>query len=289
MAKTISEAFDKFHGWLTPAEGETQAAKNHRASLEKCLKDNFGLLRFFLSGSFGNGTSIKGYSDVDRFASIPETNLWKSSSYSLRIIRDQLNTTYHSTNVRVDDPAVVCPFGTDAKESTDIVPCYYYEKVNGHSVYKISDTNDGWMKASPEMHNAYVRQENNRLSGKLKPLIRFIKSWNFYRNARISSFYLELRVTKLMESETSIVYSIDIKNILKWLYDNNLPAIQDPMGISGLISPCKTFAQKQDAISKLGTAKGRAEKAREFEEADKIDKAFEQWDLLYNGKFPAYY
>jgi Second Messenger Oligonucleotide or Dinucleotide Synthetase domain len=289
MAKTVSEAFDKFHGWLTPTDGETQAAKSHRASIEKCLKDNFGLLRFFLSGSFGNGTSIKGYSDVDRFASIPASNLWKSSTYSLRMIRNQLNTTFYSTNIRVDDPAIVCPFGTNAMESTDVVPCYYYEKIKGFSVYKISDTNEGWMKASPEMHNAFVRQENKRLKGKLKPLIRFIKAWNFYRNAKISSFYLELRITKLMESEDTIVYSVDIKNILKWLYDNNLPAIQDPMGISGLILPCKTSTHKLDAISKLDTAKKRAERAREFEAAEKIEKAFEQWNLLYNENFPAYY
>jgi hypothetical protein len=71
-----------------------------------------------LSVSFRDGTSIKGFSDVDRFASIPSTSLYNSSAYSLKKIRNQLNTTFHSTNVRVGDPAIVCPFETKASEPT---------------------------------------------------------------------------------------------------------------------------------------------------------------------------
>ena len=56
-----------------------------------------------------------------------------------------------------------------------------------------------------------VAAENNRLRKKLKPLIRFVKTWKYYCNVPISSFYLELRVTKWMESEDTIVYDIDLK------------------------------------------------------------------------------
>lgn len=75
MAKTVDEGFRIFHGWLTPTVTETATAKNHRASIEGCLKSNFDISRFFRTGSFGNGTSIRGYSDVDYFASIPNKHL----------------------------------------------------------------------------------------------------------------------------------------------------------------------------------------------------------------------
>jgi len=289
MSRTIDEGFKDFLSKLTPSTAETTAARKHRASIESCLKTNFKLTRFFRTGSFGNGTSIRGYSDVDYFASIPSTNLWKSSKYSLTQVRNQLNTTFHSTNVRVDDPAVVCPFGTNARETTEIVPCYYKKQKNGFNVYGISNTNDSWMESSPEIHNDYIKKQDVRLSGKLRPLIRFIKAWKFYRNVNISSFYLELRIAKLMEKETVIVYTVDIKNIIRWLYDNDLPAIQDPMGVSGYIYPCKTDNQKNDTISKLKTAVSRAENARSCESNGNIKDAFYYWNLFYNNQFPSYY
>ena len=57
----------------------------------------------------------------------------------------------------------------------------------GFNVYGMSDTNDSWMESSPELHNDYIRTQDKRLSGKLKPLIRFIKALKFYRNIKIIS------------------------------------------------------------------------------------------------------
>lgn len=289
MPRTINEGFDDFHSKLTASGSETTSAANHRDSIERCLKNNFELKRFFRTGSFGNGTSIRTYSDVDYFAVIPPQNLWNSSKYSLTQIRNQLNTTFHSTNVRVDDPAIVCPFGSDARETHEIVPCYFVKDENGFPIYNISDTGDNWMKASPELHNYYIKSENERLNGKLKPLIRFVKAWKYYKSVNISSFYLELRIAKLMEKETTIVYLIDLSNVLTWLEENELPSIQDPMGISGLVSPCKTTIQKADSISKLSTAASRARKAKELETKGEIKDAFYYLNLLFDDKFPSYY
>jgi len=145
------------------------------------------------------------------------------------------------------------------------------------------------MRSSPDAHNAYVLRHHQRLAQKVKPLVRFMKAWKFFRQVPISSFYLELRVTKYAEAESSIVYSIDVKRILRWLYDIDLAAMQDPMGISGYIQPCASAAQLADAKSKLLTAMVRAEKAREAEDAGKISDAFYWWRLLYGDQFPSYY
>ena len=290
MPRTVDEGFRDFLKKLTPLEGESEAAKNHRASIEACLKNNFGLRRFFRSGSFGNGTSISGYSDVDYFASIPSANLYKSSNYSLRKVRDALANRFPNTGVRVSCPAITVPFGIAGKEATEVVPAYYIKKDNnGYYIYGIPNCRDGWMRSSPDAHNAYVRYYNGKLGNKLKPLIRFIKAWKYFRNVPISSFYLELRVTRYAQNESSIIYSIDIVRILRQLYNANLAAMQDPMGISGLIAPCATENLRTDALSKLSTALTRAVKARTAEEEGKINDAFYWWNLLYDGKFPGYY
>jgi hypothetical protein len=152
----------------------------------------------------------------------------------------------------------------------------------------MADGKNGWMKSSPDAHNAYVTHHDKKLGNKVKPLVRFLKDWKLFRNVPISSFYLELRVASYASKESSIVYSIDVKKILKILWDKNLAAIQDPMGVSGYIYACSTDAQKADALSKLKRALARAENARTAESEKKIRDAFYWWDQVFAGKFPAY-
>ena len=106
------------------------------------------------------------------------------------------------------------------------------------------------MRSSPDAHNAYVRKGDGDLGNKVKPLIRFIKAWKYYQNVPISSFYLELRVAKYAEGESSIIYDMDVKRVFSHLDSIDLANMQDPMGISGSISPCATQAQLDDAKSK---------------------------------------
>lgn len=289
MARTIDEGFRDFLAKLTPSGTESEAAKSHRASIAARLKNDFGLQRFVRIGSFGNGTSISGYSDVDYLAALPTDQLTSGSNYSLQKVRKALDDRFPNTGVRVSCPAVVCPFGTAAAETTEIVPADYVKESDGHSVYDIADCAGGWMKASPDAHNDYVRTIDSKLGNKVKPLIRFIKAWKYCRSVPISSFYLELRVAKYASEESSIIYDIDVKRVLCQLRDCGLAAMQDPMGVSGYISACKTEALKTDALSMLNTAATRAEKARDAASRDDISSAFDWWRLLYNDWFPTYY
>jgi len=145
------------------------------------------------------------------------------------------------------------------------------------------------MNASPDAHNAYVQWIDNKLGGKVKPLIRFIKAWKYFRDVPISSFYLELRVAKFASEEESILFEYDVRSVLRLLWDGQLARMQDPMGVSGYISPCKTEAARADALSKLSTALTRANKAREASDAGNIQDAFYWWRLLYNDQFPTYH
>ena len=289
--RTVAQGFTDFLRTLTPTTRESQAAKNHRASIKTCLESNFNMTRFFRTGSFGNGTSISGHSDVDYFAEVPTSKLKANSTSTLREVRDALDKRFPNTGVRVNCPAVVIPFGTDAKESTEVTPADYIRDTeeDGYRVYEIPDCSDGWMLSSPSAHNAYVRKVNEDLNDKVKPLIRFIKAWKYYRNVPISSFYLELRVAKYAEGESSIVYDIDVKGVFSHLDSIDLVRMQDPMGISGYISPCSTQTQLDDAKSKLATALTRAQKARDAEARGDTKDAFCWWNLLYNEQFPSYY
>ncbi|PSB84361.1 nucleotidyltransferase [Photobacterium damselae subsp. damselae] len=288
MPRTIEEGFRDFAGKLTPTATETNLVKSHRASIETTLKKNFQMTNFFRSGSFGNGTSISGYSDVDYFAVIPTNNLKENSSNSLCDIKDILATRFSNTRVRVSSPTVLVPFGSLKSESTEIVVADNVDIIKGYDVYEIADGKGGWIRSSPKAHNDYVRTVDKKHGGKVKKLIRFIKAWKYYNSVPISSFYLELQVTKFCNEEPSIIYLMDLKSILNKLLSNNLASLRDPVGISGLIAPCSSDSNYKDALSKLKTAVNRATKAYMAESENNTKDAFYWLNMLYNNRFTNY-
>jgi hypothetical protein len=290
MALTVSQGFDTFLTRLAPLTSEHDKAKSHKDSVKGCMENNFKCYDFFETGSFGGGTGIRHHSDTDYFAVCPNDEVWTDSGYTLRKVRDALQNTFPRTpEIGVNTPAVKIPFGQYASETLELTPATFNglveTPVGSKPSYNIPDFNDGWMKSSPLAHNAYVKREHDRLNSKVKPLIQLIKAWKYYQNVPISSFYLELRVTKYAEGETSIIYDIDVYRVFSHLENIALANLQDPMGISGYVKACKTDAQKETATSKLATAASRSKKA--YENREKPDDAFYWWNLLYNDLFPA--
>lgn len=290
MPRTLDEGFRGLLSKLTPSEVESANAQSHRTSIEQCLRNNYTVKRFFRTGSFGNGTSVYSYSDVDYFVSIATADLSNDSDYVLQKMRGILGNRFPFTNVSVRCPAVRVPFGNGGADAHEIVPAHSRGKnSNGYEVFQIPNCRGKWMDTSPEAHNASVLCQNQRLGSKVKPLIRFVKAWKFFNSVPISSFYLEMRAAKYAEGEKSILYAMDLRRIFAYLDDNSLPGIQDPTGIAGYIYPCATDAKFAEARSKISTARTRADKAREAEDAGKISDAFYWWDMFFNGRFPGYY
>ncbi|MDN4063749.1 SMODS domain-containing nucleotidyltransferase [Ralstonia solanacearum] len=289
VPRTIEQGFNDFLVNLRATAAETAATVSHRASIKACLENNFGLKRFTRIGSFGNGTNVSGYSDVDYLACLPTTSLKQSSTYSLRLVKEALENRFPSTGVVVRCPTVVCPFGQYKSQHTEVVVADYVKEQNGYKVYEIANGNDGWMQICPDAHNAYVEHVDGKHGGKVRQLIRLIKAWKFYQNVPIKSFYLEMKVAKYASNEQAIIHHLDVKYFLDRLNNEGLSAMQDPMGIAGYIYPCNSDVQKIDALSKLNTAATRANKAEAARALGNIKEAFDWWRLLYNDKFPTYY
>ena len=288
MVRTVNEAFGIFLGWLTPTSTESQSATSHRASIDACLRSNFGSVRLFRSGSYGHHTSVSGCSDVDYFAVFPRSQLTANSTSTLVKVKNALDARFPNTGVNISNPAVTVPFGNTVSERHEIIPADYVEDVGKYGVYDISDRQGGWMRASPLAHNDYVNYQQVRLGNKVKPLIRFLKKWNYEKSVGIRSFYMELRTTEYVSNETVIIYRLDVLRALKHLKTKQLAAMQDPKQISGYVYPC-TEAVKTSALSKLDTAVSRANNACNAETSGNIEEAFYYWNLLFGGTFPSYY
>lgn len=224
---------------------------------------------------------------MDYMAVLPAAILHSNSTTDLESVKYALAQRFPNTNVSIRNPAVVVGFGTEAGERHEITLGYFIETVGGSNVYGISNRAGGWMKTSPNAHGKWVDGINDKLDKKLKPLIRFMKLWNFMRTGGIRSFYLELRTGEYASEEPAIVYSIDFLRMLRRLRAKGLAMMQDPIGISGYVYPCSDTV-KIEALSRIDTAIARAEKAGEAEDRGDMALAFEYWRLIFNDYFPKY-
>lgn len=288
MTKDVHEAFSMLLSWIVPSETETTKAASHRASIKACLESNFGMTNFFRAGSFGHGTSVRGYSDVDYFAVIPTANLKMDSAATLRAVKEALAARFSLTDVYVDSPAVAVQFGNEKWEKHEITPVDFVKSERGFSVYDMPNRYGGWMHSSPLALNAHTNVCNDRLAKKAKQLIRLVKLWNYNNNVGIRSIYIEMRVVEYLASESTILYPIDVRNALRHMQKKELAAMHDPLGLGAKIFPCSD-AVKSGALSKLNSAVVRADKAEEARNNGQMADAFGWWDRVFNGGFPAYY
>jgi hypothetical protein len=287
MAKTPEQGFEELLGRLTPSTTETNAAASHRASIEACLRSNHGMTAFFRSGSYGFGTSVSGYSDVDYFSVFPVSRLYKSSTDSLNAIANSLQSRFPLSGVRVDAPAVLTPFGSSRSECHEIIPVYESgSTAAGRRLYGMPDRGGGWMTSSPDAGAAWVNSADAKLSGKVKPLIRLAKAWKYYNNVPIRSFYLELRTVQFALTQTAILYRYDIRSLFDSM-STSLPAIAEPE-TGNIVYVC--YKHELTAVqTSIRTALGWANNARSDEDAGRIQQAFNSWDRVFVGQFPAYY
>lgn len=290
MAITIDSGFNQFLAALRFSQRDTLFTASHRASIKAKLEQACGITAFFRSGSFGNGTHVAPYSDVDYFAVIPSTRRAFSSSETLSHVARALRERYPLTvGIRVNGPAVRVPFGLGGAQNTEIVPVVQTGQTRlGFRQFDIPDGGGRWMFSSPESHNEYVRNIDEKKMGRVKPLIRFLKAWKYARGVPVRSFYLEAWTAAYASHEPAIVWSIDIAQVLERMLAQGLVDVVDPRFNDQIICPCNTEAQRQEALIKLRRAAQWARQAVDHEHLGYVHTAFERWNMMFNGTFPDY-
>jgi hypothetical protein len=290
MAKTVNEAFDVYLSRLVPTDAERSNASTHRTAIEAKLEAKFGLYRMFESGSWKHGTGVRGKSDVDYFISLKSAKPMYGST-ALTVVRDAMLERFPNTYIHASRPAVVLEFG-GGYERVELIPAYPNLTLASNDMrYQIPGVTSEWMESTPEAHLKYVNESNGLVAVKngTKALARLAKAWKFHCNVPISSFYLEMRAAQYMRGQSSVIYPLDVSYFFNSLQRSQLASMNDPTGSTGRINACSSDANLRDALSKLDSAVTRATKALASDTAGKTTDAFEWWDLVFGGTFPAYY
>ncbi len=282
---SLQNVFEDFNSSLIPTELEKEKAATNKSYVLQRLASDFGTTELLSSGSYGHGTNVRGYSDIDYFAVTPGANLKKNSYTSLGDFKASLQKTFAQTTIGIRDPAVSVQFSTYGLSKHEIIPAFHVESKDGYRVFGISDRESGWMRSTPTGHGNWVTQQNTRLNGRLKKLIRILKAWNYFKSAGIRSFYLEMRATERMLKESIIFYSIDLLSVFRYFRAIELADMNDPIGTGSRIAAC-SIAQKATSLSRIETAIRIAEAARKFESDGRITEAYNQWNQLFDFKLP---
>jgi predicted nucleotidyltransferase len=283
----ISSVFDRLILSIQPTPLELRNIDACEEQLKSVLRLNLDTVKFLVMGSHSRGTAIKN-SDLDLLQVVRKKELqWGGSLVSsdtlLANVRKALES-YARPEVRRDFVALVIQYKSGVK--IDLVPGYYLRPgVDNMPVYQIPDGAGGWRETSPEAHNAYIKNQDEKTLGKLKKTVQIIKYWRQCRASfvRLDSFHLELYLAQSRICEGYKSISSCVAESIAALSMREARALRDPIGVSGLISASSTTSQKLSVAASLSTSADHARKGIVAEASGNSLEAKRQWDIVFNG------
>jgi hypothetical protein len=249
----VDLTLDMYAGMLVPSPLDRSTVSARRRDLEAPLRCSpLAVSRMIESGSWSHGTGVAGHADNDLMAVASSARPDLPSS-ALSVAKTAL--AWSSAGIRgvaVSNPVVAVEFWTPP--NFEVAPCWFEKAVRGFDVFWIGGRGDEWVLSAPQAHLAYVNEQNDRLSKKVKPLVRLLKAWKYHTGAPVSSFYLEMKAAQCMASENAVVLDIDLRNVIVTIIDHEARAMNDPQGIVGRIPACGSEEKRQRTLRLLREA-----------------------------------
>ncbi|MEK3794780.1 nucleotidyltransferase domain-containing protein [Paenibacillus sp. FSL R7-0204] len=154
-------------------------------------------------GSYGRGTAIKGFSDVDMLMVLPydtyaKFNAYRSNGQSalLQQVKLAVKNTYPLTDVGGDGQVVVVNFSDGTR--FEIVPAF----LNKNETYTYPDSNDGgqWRICNPVAEIFAINEYNKKYNKKVEHLVRMMKAWKVRYDVPITGMLLETLAMQFMDN-----------------------------------------------------------------------------------------
>lgn len=294
--RTVADGFARLLERVQPLDSEVNALKAHRSTIEQGLRAEFGNFnRLTVIGSHTRGSAIKVVSDVDYLAVVGRADVTRggelvSPDTTLGRVKSALQRRFPFTDIRIDGPAVVVGFG-QGKGAVDVVPGFWHgtTAIDGYPRFAIPDGLGEWQLTSPQRHGKFIDEANEQSRFKLSRVSQLLKVWKYARSSKVPclGFHLEL----LLASEEICVgpksYGDCLLEAFAILRDRRGRDLNDPLGVSTRIPIVYTNAQARTFLDHVNYATDHAALALVAETEGDIAEAYREWNLVFNGAFPA--
>lgn len=289
MATTTAKAFDDFNDAIKPSKATKDKVSDRRDVVVDVLKAAFPFTSDIsyqssrIIGSLGRKTATNPVHDIDLMVVLGVEKWWTkyrwSSSDFLYRVRNAVNGESKVRKVGARGQAVSILYSDGL--TVDVAAVVQYDS----GAYGIPDGSGGWLTTNPIRHEEYLNEQNAKLYGDLKKVVRFAKEWNKAHSSRLTSFHLEMMVAR-----TFGTMGTNYRTALRFFFDENHYnlSVQDPAGYSGNLSSYLSWNAKSDVNSSLRAAYEYADLAIAAEDRGDHREAIRLWGIILGDSFPTY-
>lgn len=160
--------------------------------------------------------------------------------------------------------------------------------------YWMPDGSNNWQATSPGYFAQILQRRDEEQRGRLKPLIRLLKAWNIANGGPLSSFHLEVMVTRIARGKEIPAWPTAVASTLHELTRWIDTVVPDPGQGFVLLYRYRRLDRylKSDERKRikemLRTAAKQGDEAEKYRTTSDVEQAFERWSAAYRGMFPAY-
>lgn len=228
----LSEWFSAFQSNLVVKSADTISTR-YRAITRRLNTDFWNttsdLSHSLYVGSYGRGTAIDGFSDLDMVFELPSDLYYQYDKYQgngqsalLQNVRASISKTYSTTSIRADGQVILVPF-TDGI-TFEVVPVF----VNKAGSYTFPDANAGgsWKTTNPRPEIAAIQARNDACNKNLLPLCRMMRAWKNKWGVPIGGLLIDTLAYQFIEDykyrdKSFLYYDFMCRDCFKWMADQS--------------------------------------------------------------------
>ncbi len=240
-------------------------------------------------GSYGRGTAVRGFSDLDMIFRLPYSYYEKYNGYSgngqsalLQDVRSSLQKTYPTTHIGGDGQVVEISF----KDGVDfeVVPAF----VNKDDSYTYPDSNGGgqWKKTDPKPEIAEVSSADTKYNGNLKRLCRMMRAWKKEWTVPMGGLLIDTLAWRFMKTwkhreESYLYYDWMSRDFFDFMAEEPQREYWNALGSGQRIYSKGLFQYKARRCCNL------ANEAINYQSSDKTYSARKKWREIYGTSYPS--
>ncbi len=293
----VTKRFQTFQDNLALTANQVEDGQTKYKGVVSCLNaaywgHNSEIQNAFCIGSWAKDTRIRPPRDVDLYFVLPLAVYQRFEAYGssvnkqsalLQEVKSKLLGTYWSSSIKGDGPAVLAGF---TSYNVEIVPAFLYDS-NDHSYYVCDTKNGGRYITTKPLHEVHaIQAADARNNHNVRRLIRMLKCWQAWCSVPIKSFYLELLAINFLDQwqykdQSYFFYDWMCRDFFAWLITTSPSFVMVP-GTWEILWIGDAWKSRAES------AYGRALKACDYERANDMYNAGDEWQKIFGTDIPKF-